>query len=386
MGGGEDESLRRLGVLLTIVFPGMDANGGVRIGNVAIAVPDIVHFLESLFVGGVFTGDFLAHIFDAVATEIEEPRKIIGIADIHCIRISGNGRAGIVVAGEQVSRDDVISVGGGNETSHRQADSFSDKAGGEIAEIAAGNGDDKRDGRHGQLAVGSDVIEHLRQQAANVDGVGGSEKGALCELLVGEGLLDETLAIVEGPGNLQRGNVLAEGGELFFLGFADALRRIKNDNANAGNAEKTVGDSAARVARSGDKNGKLTRFAANEVAHQASHEAGAEILEGESGAVEKLEYVERRGKRNELHREINGFCNDLPQNFFGDIGRGEGANHAKANFRERQAAKFFQFFGSVAGDFGGHVEATVGSEPAQDRASKRGEWSFAGSAAIAHGK
>jgi len=39
----------------------------------------------------------------------------------------------------------------------------------------------------------------------------------------------------------------------------------------------------------------------------------------------------------------------------------------------------------MTGDFGGHVEATVGGEPPENGAAKRGEGGFTGSAAIPHG-
>ena len=169
--------------------------------------------------------------------------------------------------------------------------------------------------------------------------------------VVGEGLFDEALAIVKGAANFEGGDVFAERGELFFLGFADALGGIKNDDANAGNAEKTVSNGATGVAGSGDEHGELAIFAANEIAHQAGHKTRAKILEGQRGAVEQLENVQRGGERNELHGKIDGFGDDLPENFFGHIRRGERTHDAETNFRERQAAKFLEFLGSMAGDF-----------------------------------
>ena len=248
-------------------------------------------------------------------------------------------------------RDDVVGIGGGDETGNGNADALGENAGSEITEIAAGDGDDERNGSHRQLAIRGDVIEHLRKKAANVDGIGGSEKGALVELFVGEGLFDEALAIVEGAADFEGGDVLAQRGELLFLGFADALGRIKNDDANAGNAEKAVSNGAAGVTGSGDQNRERRRFAAHEIAHETGHEPRAKILEGQRGAVEKFEDVERGGKRNELHGKIDGFRDDLPENFFGNIGRGERAHEAKADFGKGQTAKFLQLFGECGGRF-----------------------------------
>jgi len=221
-------------------------------------------------------------------------------------------------------RDDIVGVGGSNETRNGNADAFGKNTGGEIAEVAAGNGDNQGNRGDGQLAVSCDVIEHLRKQTAHVDGVGGGKKRAMVELLVGEGLFDETLAVIEGAGDFKRGDVLSERGELLFLSFADAFRGIENDDANVGHAQKAVSDGAAGVAGSCDQNGKRAGFAANEVAHEAGHEAGAKIFEGQCGAVEEFEDVQRRRERDQFDGEIDGFGDDLPQNFFGYVGSSEG--------------------------------------------------------------
>ena len=151
--------------------------------------------------------------------------------------------------------------------------------------------------------------------------------------------------------------------------FADALRRIKNDDANARHAEETVRNGAAGVTGRCDENGERRRFAAHEIAHQPGHETRAKILECQRGAVEKFENVERGRKRNELHGKIDGFRDDLPEDFFGNIGRGKRAHETKADFGKRQAAKFLELFGSVAGNFRGHVQAAVRSQAAEDRAT-----------------
>src|SRR5208337_2729041 len=152
-----------------------------------------------------------------------------------------------------------------------------------VTEIAAGNGDDERDRGYRQLAIRGDVIEHLREQAADIDGVCGSEKRALIESFVGERLLDQALAIVKGAGNLERRDVLSQGSELLFLSLANALRGIENDDADSGDAKKSVGHSAPGIARSGHEDGEEARFPADKIAHQASQETSAKILEGKRG-------------------------------------------------------------------------------------------------------
>jgi len=126
-------------------LPGVDADGGVRVGDVAIAIPDGVHFVQGFFVGGAVTPDFLADVLDAVATEVEEAREIVGVADVHCVGVGGYGRTRLVFAGKKITRNDVVRVGGGDETGDGNTDAFCENASGEIAEIAARNRHNERD-------------------------------------------------------------------------------------------------------------------------------------------------------------------------------------------------------------------------------------------------
>ncbi len=202
----------------------------------------------------------------------------------------------MIFAAAQIFGNNIVGIGGGDETRDGQAHALGEESGGEIAEISAGDGDDQRNRGYGKLAVSGYVVEHLRQEAADVDGVGGCEKDTLIEWFVREGLLHEPLTIVEGAGNFERGDVFTEGGELFFLGFADAFGRIKDHDANAGHAEKSMSDGATCVSGSGDQHSEGTRFATHEITHQAGHKARAKILEGQGGAVKKFEDVESRRK------------------------------------------------------------------------------------------
>lgn len=79
----ENEPLRRLRVLFAESLPGMNADGSVWIRDIAVAIPDRVHFLEGLLVGGAVSPNFLAYIFETVAAKVEKTRKIVGIADVH---------------------------------------------------------------------------------------------------------------------------------------------------------------------------------------------------------------------------------------------------------------------------------------------------------------
>jgi len=67
MRGSKYETLRRLWMFFAKGLPGVDTDGGVRVRNVAVAVPDVMHFLKGLFIGGPVAPDFLANVLDAIA-------------------------------------------------------------------------------------------------------------------------------------------------------------------------------------------------------------------------------------------------------------------------------------------------------------------------------
>ncbi len=210
------------------------------------------------------------------------------------------------------------------------------------------------------------------------------EECALVQLDVGEGLFDQALAIVERAGDFERGDIFAERGKLFFLRVADAFRRIENDDANSRDAQESMCDGAARVAGGCHQNGERARFAADEIAHHAGHEAGAEILEGQRRPVEQLENMKAWRERNHLYRKIDRLANDLPQDVFGHIGRCKRRYDPEADFGKRQRAEFFEFLRRAAGDFDRHIEAAVGSQSPQYSAAQRRQRCLSGCAAVSH--
>ena len=70
----------------------------------------------------------------------------------------------------------------------------------------------------------------------------------LTELVVGERLLDEALAIVKGATHGHRGDVVAERRHLRLLDVGDLSLRVQHDHSRAGNAVERLGDCATRIA------------------------------------------------------------------------------------------------------------------------------------------
>ncbi len=114
----------------------------------------------------------------------------------------------------------------------------------------------------------------------------------LCGHGIDKRLLRQPLAIIKRSGHFERGDVLPQCGELFFLRHTDASGRVQNHDTDSGDSQKGVRHSAPGVAgRRGDDRELLPRFP-DKVSHQPRHEARAEILERKCRSVEQLEDVQ----------------------------------------------------------------------------------------------
>jgi hypothetical protein len=99
------------------------------------------------------------------------------------------------------------------------------------------------------------VVDDLGQQPTDVDGVGRGESRFLGQLRLGEGLLGQTLAVVEGSPDGKGMYVTSESGELALLARAHLLMGIEDDDSYAFQAMEGVSDRPSRVARSSHQNG-----------------------------------------------------------------------------------------------------------------------------------
>ena len=72
-----------------------------------------------------------------------------------------------------------------------------------------------------------------------------------------EGSLHESLAVVEGPFDLQRSHVSAERGELSLLEGAHLVLWEENEGTYGGDVQKRVCYSASGVTRGRDENGSI---------------------------------------------------------------------------------------------------------------------------------
>ncbi len=155
------------------------------------------------------------------------------------------------------------------------------------------------------------------------------------ERVIGEGGFGHVLAVVEGAIDAERADVVAVGGELFFLQLADAAFWIENDHADIGHSMECAGDGAAGVARGGDENGGLRAVCGfGQVSDELGHETGAEILEGEGRAMKQLNEMYGVFQWCDDHWEIESFPANVVEVGVGDGGSEEGGEDVGCVFGE----------------------------------------------------
>ena len=142
-------------------------------------------------------------------------------------------------------------------------------SGQDVAEVARGNAHvDGASGfdlaRRHEFGIAGDVIDHLRQQPPPVDGVGAGKGDAvlvqqlLGELLVGKGVLDAGLAVVEIAAHGPHLHVVSGGGDhLLALDVAHAAIGEQHPDGNAVYALETLQGGLAGVAGGGHEDHEL---------------------------------------------------------------------------------------------------------------------------------
>ncbi len=227
----------------------------MRVEQVAVPFVDAAYGLPYYLVGEAIAADLAANLLVAAIKEVKDTGKIARIAHIHSVGNGCHGGARRVDGGLEVVEEHVVAVVGCDEMFHRQSHPVGKKSGGDVPEVPAGNGNDKavRLSHAVELGIGVEIVERLREETGNIDGVGRGELHVAVELLVHERRLHQCLAVVESAVDLQRGNVLPESGELTFLYRAYLPFGIEHVDVNALDTEKSVGNGAARVARGGNK-------------------------------------------------------------------------------------------------------------------------------------
>ena len=157
-----------------------------------------------------------------------------------------------------------------------------------------------------------EVVDHLRQQPADVDRVGRRQPHPPPERRRRRTLARQAMTVVEGAGHGVGADVpvlRVEHRQLRFLRRADASVRIEHDDARVRDAVERVRDGAAGVAGGGGEH-RQRLIAGVERGHQPRHHARADVLERERRPVEQLERADARLDFDERDREVQRLDDD----------------------------------------------------------------------------
>ena len=189
------------------------------------------------------------------------------------------------------------------------------------------------------MRIGGKVVDDLRYQTADVDGVGArkhcaSGLQALGKLLIGKDALDGALGVVKVAADAADGDVVALlRGHLQVLDAADLALGIKDSDARARSVGKAGKCCLARVARRGgdDHDALGAAVLGRGAGHQTGKHLQGDVLKGARGAAKELHHIGLRGvgarcgvefdeRRNLFARERAAVCLvDTRRNFFGCV-------------------------------------------------------------------
>jgi hypothetical protein len=122
------------------------------------------------------------------------------------------------------------------------------------------------------------------------------------ELVVGERLFHQPLAVVEGAADRDGLHVVAHRGHLRLLDVADLARRIQDQHARVRHPVERLRHRTARIARGRDEDGQ--RRPVGEVVQQTRLRARSDVLERQRRPMEELEGPNSIGHLHERHREV----------------------------------------------------------------------------------
>ena len=213
--------------------------------------------------------------------------------------------AGIITTGGDEVRQHVVFVGGAHQAAHRQPHLFGVPACQNIPEVAGGHTEIHRfaplyRALPGQTEVGIEIVDDLRHQTAEVDGVGAGQADAaggqsLGHIGITEHPLDAGLGIVKVSGNRVDAHVVTGlGGHLQALNLAGARVGIEHLNFNAvqpgvARQRRLAGIAAGRHQNPGGLGALQAALALHQ---QAGHQLQRIVLEGTGGAVPQLQRIQ----------------------------------------------------------------------------------------------
>ena len=349
------------------------ANRGVRIEDVAGALVHLPDGRSDLVIRVMASFHVVLSALEPALVQPNQALEIAGVADVHGVGDRPDRRARLELAGRQIRRHHVVRIRGCHEPLDGRARALREQPGGEVPEIAAWRADDRRFGRPGltaQLGDSLEVIDHLRQQPADVDGVRRRQRDLAAQARVGERVLHQFLAVVEAAGHGVRADVgrgiVVEHRELGLLRRAHAAFRVQNHDARAGDTVECVRHGAAGIARCRGQH----RHVGAEGGHQSRHHARADVLERQRGPVKQFEREDAGLDLNQRNREIERFVHDCRQRRRIDRAGGERLQDAKPEFGQRTGREAGNLVGGPCLDRIGHVQPAIGRQPVEQRGAE----------------
>ncbi len=131
------------------------------------------------------------------------------------------------------------------------------------------------------------VVDHLRQQSADIDAVGGTEPKPASQCRITEGLFHQSLTIIEGAGDPQRRDILPPACQLLFLSRTHEARRVQDHHAHPRPPVEGRGHCASGVAGGRHQYGQGLRRRRFQTLQTLGQEARA--IECGSGSMIELE-------------------------------------------------------------------------------------------------
>ena len=182
------------------------------------------------------------------------------------------------------------------------------------------------------------------------------------------------------------GNIARDGCIVKTAGVDESIFHFEGP-ARVFDSQEAVGHGAAGITGRGHEyvDGPAVPRTARKPPQQARHEAGADVLEGEGGAVEELQGTDTARDGHDGTVETKGLFNDPVEFLGGHVLSEEGVGHGAGDLLEGERLDVGVELGGEYGDPFGHVEPAVLREAPDHGLLKAGAGSFAVGAVVLHG-
>src|SRR5699024_10890186 len=215
---------------------------------------------------------------------VTNPFYITGIPHIHSAGYRLPGRERLKTPLRQKCRHRIVTIGCRQKPVRWHSRFLCHHAGSYISEIPAEHTKMRLIGIR-KLRQSTAIIEHLRQQTADVDRIGRTEAKLILQYWIRKSLFDHGLAIVKSPFHFQSRYVAANSSQLLLLKLADFSAGIQQAHIDSFSTFKGATNGTAGIARGGNKNRNTLSASLRMVIHQPCHKTGSKVFKGTGWAM-----------------------------------------------------------------------------------------------------